>query len=91
MKKYEIQIMNESQLTEVDELMKDHGEALWAFGLECGNAAVAGFKRGRATRNLLIAGVIVVGAGIGCLGAEIARKREEKKRQKELDEFCVTN
>lgn len=85
MKNYEIQIMNEAQVTEIEGLWKDHGDALWAFGMECGNAGVAGYKRGCATRNLLIAGVVVVGAGAAYLGNKIAQKRIEKKRQEEFD------
>lgn len=44
---YEYKHMNEGMKDEVGELLAgDHGKAVVAFGKECGNAAVEGFKRG---------------------------------------------
>lgn len=85
MSNYKVQFMDEAQVAEIDELMKDHGSALWAFGIECGNAAVAGFKRGRAERNMLIAGAVAVGAGAVYFGKKIVQKCKEKEYQKEFE------
>ena len=80
---YQYKYMNEGMKTEVGELLKgDHGETLTAFGKECGNAAVEGFKngfvKGCVKASLLgVAGLTLV-AGAIKIGSKIVEKCTEK-------------
>lgn len=86
MKEWKFKYMTKEQIDEVDQLFKDgHNEALWAFGLECGNAGVMGYKRGLVISGLAIAGVAAITAG----GIYIYKKIEEYRFKKEFQKRVV--
>ena len=80
---YECKFMDEKMITEVDELLQgEHGKAITAFGLDCGMAAVEGYKQGRISSTLLGAGgvLLIIGA------VKVGKKVIDKCKNKKLDE-----
>ena len=75
MKEFNYKIMNEAQIAEVNELWKDHGDAIAAYGLECVNAD----KSGRVAGAILGGAIGALIAGLGCLGGKGYRKWKSKK------------
>lgn len=78
MKDFNYKIMNEAQISEVNELWKDHGEAIAAYGLEC----VSSYKRGHAFGVVVAAGAGLL-AGLGYLGVKAYKKWKSKKKEPE--------
>ena len=80
---YKYKFMDEAMKTEMDELLQgDHGSTIAAFGLECANAAVSGYKHGCMER-----GLIAAGGGLLIFGAvSVGKKIVDKCKEKKLDE-----
>lgn len=77
---YKHKFMDEKMITEVDELLQgDHGSAIAAFGLECANAAVSGYKHGCGNAFLLGAGGTLLIFGAVNVGKKIIDKCKKKK------------
>ena len=86
-KDYNYKFMNETHVAEIEELWKDHGEALAAFSLECCNSWnegwYEGFTRGVIKQTLLTtAGIGVIAGGI-YLGKKVYHKLKEEKKPTE--------
>ena len=79
MAKYKIKIMNEAQIAEVEELWKDHGEALAAFGIEAANA----WREGQRHGYMLIAASFCIGACGAYIGKKVYHKLKEEKKPTE--------
>lgn len=80
-RKYEF--MDEQMIVEVDELLQgEHGKAITAFGLECGWAALEGYKKGGVYSLLLGAGgtLLIIG------GVKVGKKIINKCKNKKLNE-----
>lgn len=78
-RKYEF--MDEQMITEMDELLRgEHGKAITAFGLECGWAALKGYKKGCCIQSTLLGagGVLLIFGAVG-VGKKIIDKCEKKK------------
>jgi hypothetical protein len=74
--------MDENMVTEVDELIGDHKDAMTAFAFECGNAALEGYKQGCAKRTLIAAGGGLLIYGAFKVGEKIVNKCKKKKLNK---------
>lgn len=80
--------MNEGMKDEVGELLAgDHGKAVAAFGKECGNAAVEGFKNG-IVRGCVKASVLGVAGATLVVGAyRVGKKIVEKCAEKGVEQI----
>ena len=80
---YKPVFMDDAMMTEVNELLEgEHGKAITAFGFECGNAAVCGYKQGCVNATLLGAGGVLLLAGAVWGGKKIVDKCKQKKLDK---------
>ena len=80
---YKYKFMDEQTIAEVDELLQgEHGSAIAAFGLECGNAAVDGCKNSCVGTTLLTAGGTLLIFGAVGVGKKIINKCKKKKLNK---------
>lgn len=79
MANYKVKIMNEAQMAEVNELWKDHGEALAAFAFEAANAYQEGRRRG----HMLVAAGFCIGACGAYIGKKVYHKLKEEKKPTE--------
>lgn len=87
MKEWNFKHMNEAQIVEVDKLWKDgHAEALRAYGLECGEAAIKGYKRGNAISALMLVADVVIIGGAMYLGHKLGKQIFDKKLEATEDE-----
>ena len=77
---YKYKFMDEQMITEVDNLLQgEHGSSIAAFGLECGNAAVCGYKQACVQSTLLGAGGTLLIFGAVKIGKKIIDKSKKKK------------
>ena len=77
---YKCKFMDDNMITEVNELLEgEHGKAITAFGLDCGMAAVEGYKQGRISSTLLGAGGVLLIFGAVNVGKKIIDKCKKKK------------
>ncbi len=85
MKEYKYKIMNEAMIKEIQELWDNgHAEAIAAYGRECANAGVEGYREGYAIgRAILLAGI---GLGVAT-GYAVIKIRERRALNKEIKEF----
>jgi hypothetical protein len=92
MKEWNFKYMNEAQIAEIDKLWNDgHSEALTAYGLECGNAAINGWNAGLregigkaiAKSCLLTTVSVVVVGGTIYIGKKVCRELKHRKILKE--------
>lgn len=91
MKDWKFKYMNSLQIAEVDKLINEgHGDALLAYGLECGNAGVKGYKRG-----CVLSVLLGIGLGAACyavkkIGNEIIQRQvDQKMKEKKAEENCM--
>ena len=80
---YQLKFMDDAIKTEVDELLQgEHGSAIAAFGWECGNAAVCGYKQACVKSTLLTgAGALLIFGAVN-VGKKIVDKCKKKKLNK---------
>ena len=79
---YDFKFMDEKQIETMNELLKgEHKDTLVAWGFECGNAAVAGFKAGIAENALLVG----LGVGIAAVAFVIGTKLGKKPKEIEAE------
>lgn len=77
---YKCKFMDDNMITEVNELLEgEHGKAITAFGLDCGMAAVEGYKQGCGNAFLLGAGGTLLIFGAVNVGKKIIDKCKKKK------------
>lgn len=75
MKNYRLKYLNKAYTDELDELWKDHGEAIAAYGLECANAYGKGIISGmHKVGCALVIAAVVCGVVKG-----VKELKEEKK------------
>ena len=80
-RKYEF--MDEKMIAEVDELLQgEHGKAIIAFGLECGWAALEGYKKGCVQSTLLGAGSVLLIFGAVQVGKKVIPKFKRSNESK---------
>ena len=79
---YKPKFMDENMIAEVDELIGDHQDAMTAFALDCGNAALEGYKRGCVKRGLMVAGGTLLIAGTIKFGKKIVDKLKKSNESK---------
>lgn len=85
MRKYEF--MDEKMITEVDELLQgEHEKAITAFGLECGRAALEGYKGSCVLSTLLGAGGVLLIFGAVKVGKKIVDKCKAKNKSEKYIE-----
>lgn len=89
MKEYKYKVMNDAMIKEIQELWDNgHAEAIAAYGWECANAGVKGYRRGYAIgRAVLLAGV-GLGMVTGFAVRKICQKQIHDKRTKEHKEYA---
>jgi hypothetical protein len=76
MKNYKYKYMNETMIAEIDELWNNgHKNALYAYGMECANAGITGYKRGYAIGSALVLGA----AGVTMAAVYAVVKIKEKR------------
>ena len=86
MKEYKCKIMNKAMIKEITELWDNgHAEAIAAYGWECANAAVEGYKKGYAVGTAL--GLMLVGLGAAGIGYAIREIQERRALRKKTEEF----
>ena len=78
---YTLKYMDENMVTELDELIGDHKDAMTAFAFECGNAALEGYKQGCVKRTLIAGGGLLI-YGAFKVGEKIVDKCKKKKLNK---------
>ena len=80
---YKCKFMDDDMITEVNELLEgEHGKAITAFGLDCGMAALEGYKKGCVQSTLLGAGGVLLLGGAVYVGKKVVNKCKEKKLNK---------
>ena len=83
MKEYKIKYMNEAMIKEIQELWDNgHAEAIAAYGWECANAGVEGYREGYAIGRA----IVLVGVGLGMVTTgyavyKIQERVQEKKKK----------
>lgn len=78
---YNYKFMDEKHLEEIKEILNgEKGTALVAWSLECGKAAVDGYRNGLIKSSLIAA----AGAGLAAGGFWVARKIVKKRVAKEI-------
>lgn len=73
--------MNETQIAEIEALWPDHGEAIYAYAMDCIRANNIGMAEG----SLLVVAVVGIGAGATYLGKKIYHKLKKKEEPKPWD------
>jgi hypothetical protein len=79
--------MDDDMIAEVDELLQgEHGKAITAFGLDCGMAALEGYKKGCVQSTLLGAGSVLLIFGAVKVGKKIIPKFKRQYESKKYVE-----
>lgn len=77
---YKCKFMDDAMIAEMDELLQgEHKNTLVAFGLDCGCAALEGYKEGCVSSALLGAGGVLLIFGAVGVGKKIVDKCKQKK------------
>ena len=77
---YNYKYMTDEWIAEINELANEgHNDALVAYGLECGNAALEGEKAGELKGTLLVVAGVGIISGIVYFGKKIVNKYKKKK------------
>ena len=72
-------VMTEKHIAELDKLVTEgHGEAMFAFGLECAETGVEAYERGQKFGQLLVVATVVLGAGAIYVGKKVYQKLKRK-------------
>lgn len=88
MKEYKCKFMNEAMIKEMQELCDNgHAEAIAAYGRECANAGVEGYRSGYATGNALVVAGIALGVTAGYAVIKILERRALNKKIEEFNEY----
>ena len=86
MKEYKYKVMTEATIKEIQELWDNgHAEALAAYGWECANAGVEGYKRGYAIGRATV--LVGVGLGMAVTGYAVYKIRERRVLKQKIVEF----
>lgn len=88
MKEYKYKVMTEAMIKEMQELWDNgHAEAIAAYGRECANAGVEGYKRGYAVGRALVMAGIGLGVATGYAVIKIRERRALVKRIRGFEEY----